>query len=56
LSAVAVIKLAVAVLIIGTVEQSVVPVGVFEQLEGVSWKVVVVVVAIVVTLFWVDYP
>jgi hypothetical protein len=54
LSVVAVIKLAVAVLIIGTVEQSVVPVGVFEQLEGVSWKVVVV--AIVVALFWVDYP
>jgi hypothetical protein len=54
LSAAAVIKLAVAVLIIVTEEQSVVPVGVFEQLEGVSWKVVVV--AIVVTLFWVDYP
>jgi uncharacterized membrane-anchored protein len=54
LFAVAVIKLAVAVLIIVMVEQSVVPVGVFEQLEGVSWKVVVV--AIVVALFWVDYP
>jgi hypothetical protein len=54
LSATAVIKLAVAVLIIVRVEQSVVPVGVFEQLGGVSLKMVVV--AIVVALFWVDYP